>query len=654
LATAAPAAVDILAPAASVTVLQDGRTQTFATLAEAMVAATTGAVVRLAPGTHRGPVVLRHPGMALRGEPGARIDANAPDWKPQWTKAPQYGRLSFIAPIPFAPGAVSVDDRLMIDARESRGGMVLHDGGLGNDSRMPLQGVYTYLEKDQRLVVSFADGADPSGRRIAASPRGVTAVAVRGADRCRVEGLIVTGGETGIGLEETTGSVVDRCLVYAEDVCVRLGSRASACNVLSCDLTMNPDALNLDCDPMAVGKAVWHAHKRVGTYDKWGVLADQAGTNNEVAFNYVYNAWDGIENLTGVGKDDVAAHYTNHVYKGIAPFNRGLKVHHNRIDLTMDDGLEPNDQVVDNEWFANRITRARCAVRIKTISLGPFHVYDNVVLDSGTGLRLYKSSPACANVYIFNNVIRDETGIVYLQMDSVCWDDPWLAATMPRGTPGFRIFNNVFLCSTPFANQEANVPPNFVSNHNLFTAAPTAAEFPPKGSDGRSLFDAAPTFADVTNGNWRLAAGSPGKGAGCALSTFCPAVPSGAAAFAVATSPDMGLLGVAGERPLPLGPTSGLWELAAKTINLGERDVSQFSLDPTRFVPLHPLWGRKDGKKEIGRFSSAKCGVEERELTIEFSTADATSITVLCRFSQESAGETVWFSDLRLVALPAE
>jgi hypothetical protein len=776
-AAAAPAPIDLFAPAAGVAIERDGRTpQAFATVAEALTAATAPCVVRLAPGTHRGPVAVTRPGIVLRGDPGARIDANNAGWQPQWAKTPAHGRLAYASPIPFAPGAVSVDDRLMIDARESRGGLALHDGGLGNDSRVPLQGVYTYVEKDRQLVVSFPDGASPVGRRFAASPRGVAAVTIRGANDCRVEGLIVTGGETGILLEQTTNSVVERCLVYATDVCVRLGQGAASCKVLSNDLAMNPDALNLDCDRIAVGKAVWHAHKRVGTYDKWSVLADQAGADNEVAYNYLHNGWDGVENLTGVGKEDVAAHYTNRVYKGIAPFNRGLRVHHNRVDLMMDDALEPNDQTADHQWYANFVTRARCAVRFKNISLGPLHFFDNVLLDSGTALRIYKSSPACADVFIYNNVVRDDAGIVYLEMGSVCWDDPWLAATLPRGTPSFRILNNVFVCDSPFANQASDVPPNFVSDHNLYTApaAAAAAGFPPKGSDAHSLFDARPVFRDVANLDWRLADGSAGEGAGRALAGFLPAVPSGAAAFADVTAPDMGVLAVEAERARPNGPTSGLWELAAAQLRLGERDVADFALedDPT---PLRPLWGRgvpgtgplgtkpapkqtpptsapaephrvqlgdapadglrngalgdfahgvpagwtlygraaltreeaegggrlrvsvqhpeheqgslsqtiaglpadaklvlagkvratkdgmaylqiklKDGRKEIGRHSSPKCGTDERELRVECPVGAATAVTVLCRFSQESAGESAWFSDLRLVASPAD
>ena len=69
-------------------------------------------------------------------------------------------------------------------------------------------------------------------------------------------------------------------------------------------------------------------------------------------------------------------------------YNRGLKVHHNRLDLTLDDALEPDGEVVDNQWHGNVVTRARCAARLKTLTMGPLYFYNNTLLDSLDGLRL--------------------------------------------------------------------------------------------------------------------------------------------------------------------------------------------------------------------------------------------------------------------------
>lgn len=465
--------VPLLAPAAGV-VLERG-TDAFqhATLAEALAAARADDVLRLAPGTHRGPVVLDRPGLVLRGEPGARIDANESGWTPQWTPAPQFGRHAFTTPIPFAPGGVTLDDRALIDARESRGGLTIHADGVGRGGRSVLQGLFTWIEKQGLLLVSFAQPLNPLEHRIEVSRRDIATVTIRDADRCRVENLILTGGAAGIRFERTRDSVARQCLVYAVDAGVVFGPAATDCRVQSCDITWNPDALGIDCDPASglAGDDAWKAHKQFGTYDKYGILAHCSGEGNEVDGCYLYNVWDGISTADGVGKNDVREHFETYVFKGISRFNRGLKVHHTRIDLALDDAMEPGNELVGAEWHHNVVTRARCGVRFKTLTLGPFFFHNNVVVDCGNGLRLYKSTPECATLFVAHNVIRDKTGIIYHDMGSVCWDDPWLADRLPRGTPGFRLYNNLFVCDTPFANYDGNVPPNFQGDGNLYTAS---------------------------------------------------------------------------------------------------------------------------------------------------------------------------------------
>lgn len=58
----------------------------------------------------------------------------------------------------------------------------------------------------------------------------------------------------------------------------------------------------------------------------------------------------------------------------------------------------------------------------------------------------------------------------------------------------------------------------------------------------------------------------------------------------------------------------------------------------------------KAGKKEIKRFNSALSGLESAELKVECATLNADTLSVTCKFSQEAAGDSVWFSDLKLLA----
>lgn len=591
----------LVAPAPSVTLEHLGKLTTYATLAEALDAAQEKDVLRLAAGTHRGPVILNRTGLVLRGEPGARINANEPQWTPRWTPSPQYGRHAFTSPVGFAPGAVTLDDRILTDARESRGGLAIHAEGVGRGGRSVLQGIFTWIEKQSLLLVSFAEPLDLTQHRLEVSRRDTAAVTVRDADGCRVENLIITGGDTGVRFERTSASTVERCLIYAVDIGVAFGSGATACRVQSCDITWNPDALSIDCDPASglAGDDTWKAHKQFGTYDKHGILANCSGADNEVNGCYLYNVWDGISTGDGVGKGEVRSHYENYVLKGISRYNRGLKVRHTRVDLAVDDALEPGNELVGAEWHGNIVTRARCGVRFKTLTLGPFFFYNNVIVNCGNGLRLYKSAPATASLYVAHNVVSDKTGIIYHEMGSVCWDDPWLAKQLPRGTPSFRINNNVFLCATPFANYDGNVAPNFQGDGNLYTA-PDGSALKNAGIDTHSLFGVQPRFVAADQGNWRLADDSPGRGAGVTLPTADGVVWPEPLRVASGDHPDVGLVDV-GEASTPRGPVSGLWDLAAQTLNLGERPVGEFRMEAQRWLaasaaefPLVGLTGRED------------------------------------------------------------
>ncbi|MBN2711773.1 MAG: right-handed parallel beta-helix repeat-containing protein [Planctomycetes bacterium] len=575
---------DILKPAVKVVIERNGEEISFPTAREALAAAQDGDKITLGPGTHRGPLLINK-SITLKGEPGAHVDANSDEWKPVWTKAGQYGDYAYTSPIGFQPVTVTINHRVMTDVTEARGGLEVHAKGVGRNGRQPLHGLFTWMEKEKKLLVSFASDLDPDKQIIEAAPKGTTALKVDGADNCVIENLIITGGRNGILLTNTKDSTAKNCLIYSCDIGVCIGKGASESKVLSNDITWNADGMNIDCDPSTglIGDDVWKANKQTGTYDKWGVLIESAGDNNEVAYNYIYDVWDGIENGNGVSKNEIAKYYEENVFKGIAKLNRGLKVHHNRVDLAMDDALEPGNDLPDNQWYSNVISRARCAVRFKTCSAGPFYFYDNILFDCSDGLRIYKSSPENALVYIYHNQINHPDGIVYHKTNSVAWDDKWIKEHMRLGTPGFHLYNNIFVSEDHFSNRHGEVEPDFKADHNLYTA-PKNPTLLIRGIDKDSIFDAAPVFLDPKNNNWELAEGSTGKGAGLDLSKLEAKLPL-PEGYAAKGDPDIGVLDIAPEKT-PRGPISGLWKIAEKPLFLGERKAEDYSLDPVRWVRL--------------------------------------------------------------------
>lgn len=573
--------VDFLKAGTTVTLQHGDQKQTFTDAREALRKAVAGDVVTLGEGTHRGPLMLGTSGVTLTGLPGARVSGNSADWKPQWQKEPAYGPYAYSAAIPFEPVTVMIDQRVMINAEEDRGGLSVHQRGVGRNGRVPLGAVFTWLKHGKRLVVSFASDIDPAKHLIEAAPAGTSAVVIRNANNCTVSNLAITGGGNGVLFQDTKGSTVQKCLIYGADAGVNFYKGANACKLLSCDITWNADATNNDCDPATgdIGNDVWNAHKEFGTYDKFAISIDQTGENNEIAFNYIYDVWDGITTGDGVGKDQMEAHYKQEVLKGISKYNNGLKVHHNRIDLAMDDALEPDNELVNNQWYSNLVTRARCAARLKTIEMGPYFFYNNVLADSGDGLRLYKSAPTSANVFILSNVVLNRTGIIYHAMDTVAWNNPWLKANLAKGTPEYYLYDNVFVCDTAFANHASEKPvlPNYKGDYNAYTCGPDATLLR-QGLDKHSTFEASAQFVDAANGNFHLAGGGPQgiapKDLGLKV-TLPPLLASAGAGVGLLANDD---------QSAPHGPVSGLWDSAKAQLNLGERDVRNYVITPLRWI----------------------------------------------------------------------
>jgi len=565
---------------------KDGIKRAYISAKDALREVKPGETVLLGFGMHRGPLLLKTKGVILKGTPGAFVNGNDGKWKPEWTKEPNFGAYAYSSPIPFEPINISINDRVMILADEKRGGWNIHQHGIGRNDRTPLQGVFSYIKKQKLVLISFARDIDPNKENIEAAARTSNAITVDGADNCIVENLIVTGGNAGIRLTNTKGTIVKNCLVFSVNQGISIYEKAESCKVISCDVTWNSDAMNYDCDKKTglPGNDVWNAHKHHGSYDKWGIFIDRAGKNNEVAYNYVYETWNGIQAGDGITKEKVKEVYENRILKGKAKYNIGLKIHHNRIDLTMNDALEPTGELVDNQWYSNLVTRAHCGLRIKNISLGPFFIFDNMVLNCDNGMRFHKSTPKNATVYIYHNYFQIERGISYHNIQSVCWDDPWLRSKIKKGTPGFHVFNNIFVSDRPFTNASTEeIKPNFKADHNLYTCPPDNMMRYINKIDINSTFEAEPKFKDAANANWLLQPGSPGKAQGMDLTKFKVNLPFCDKKYFKENKPDVGLIGIELKK-IPRGPVSGLWETAAKQLNIGEKNDADFELSPFRWV----------------------------------------------------------------------
>lgn len=558
-----------------------GEVATFGSILEAMDNVSEGDVVLLSSGVHRGPWKFKANGVTLRGEPGAILNGNAA-WEPQWETASAYGKHAYKAPIEFNPAAMSRNGRMLINAVEGRGGASVHHHGIGRGGRTSLQGIYTYLASEKKVLVSFPDPWQDFENDIQVAIPGVATVDIQSVSDCNVEGLIIVGGSTGVRFKNAKSCKLKNSLVIGSNSCVSLLEGASECKVMHNDITWNPDALSFDVNLHTgmLDNDIWQAHKRFGTYDKWGVRVLRSGSNNQVAYNYIYNNWNGIQVENGIGKSEIADHYKNTVLAGKkVTFNRGLRIHHNRVDLTIDDALEPTAELINNWWYSNVVTRAKCSARFKTISMGPFYFFDNTLLQSQDGIRLYKSTPEQANVYIYNNYSESASGLSYHKVGDVSWGDKWIRANMKRGTPGFHIFNNVFICMSTFSNGDG-VTPNFIGDNNLYLSSRDTT-IQSSDIDVHSYFDQTPAFVNQSLGDFRLI-----EDDACAYSPYDMKTllnaPFGNIDLDGINPSRLGLLGI--ERSAtPTGSQTGLWEFAERYLSLGEKSAAGLIMEPLRW-----------------------------------------------------------------------
>lgn len=127
--------------------------------------------------------------------------------------------------------------------------------------------------------------------------------------------------------------------------------------------------------------------------------------------------------------------------------------------------------------------------------------------------------PESARVYVYHNLVKFTYGVAYHKMDSVTWDDPWLKKRLKPGTPGFRLYNNVFVYDAPFINRHGKVAPNYEGDYNLYTS-PKNDALVTAGIDEHGIFEARPEFVSPRDGNWLLEAGSDGAHRGIDLMRY--------------------------------------------------------------------------------------------------------------------------------------
>lgn len=184
-----------------------------------------------------------------------------------------------------------------------------------------------------------------------------------------------------------------------------------------------------------------------GLSDAHGVYLYNVGANVDVHHNFIYNAGNGVQSFND-NKED---------YQTI-----DLKVHHNLIINTLDDGIEPGGTCINCRWYSNHLRNTSQSLRIKIRdrnSIGPVFIYNNVFYNQDK--YDYKENLAASNqtnifyhtasnvpIYIYNNTFLGFRCFLMPTRDSA------------TGAPNLYFLNNIFSCKYSMPNARLGAWPN--------------------------------------------------------------------------------------------------------------------------------------------------------------------------------------------------
>ncbi|MBN1672067.1 MAG: hypothetical protein JXR37_13595 [Kiritimatiellae bacterium] len=420
----------------------------FATPQRGVDAAMPGDTVHVRPGVYRGTVVFLRSGepgrpIVLEGEKGAILDGG--EVVTGWTPAPEVGEGVFKKtlnragwPVPHLPCNLTWDNKLVL--RINDGNM---KGGAGFDRlKAPREAnEWDHIEalygtKDKVTYLRFRDGRDPNTGEVAVGPhwqydssatvrvigkrhivvRGFTirnrtvGVALRrGASDNVVENNTILGGKWGVlvgfcwwNLKET-GLAADPEHVDVEPLlCHRNHIRR---NAITLDFIAKLAPIPALYASRRVRRWHWEQFKVFGDNDREAVALYNAGHDNRVYGNHIFEHWGGIQDWS-VGKDWQSEQFSI----PRSELCRRLNVYDNSIHDILDDALEPTGGGIDCEWHDNLLYRANVTIRQKGIRQGPTYIYRNrCAAPSATAVFYFADTRA--RIYFYHNSFSALRGI---------------------------------------------------------------------------------------------------------------------------------------------------------------------------------------------------------------------------------------------------
>ena len=465
-------------------VISNGKSKAYPTPAKALAKAKAGDTVVIADGIWEGGLKLTVPGVKLKGSPntiicaGRKIPANA------WIPAPEAGQNAWKTPVSKVPSNVVCNGRALLELHSANGNGAdnykeIMKYGVASTGRVLLGGIFSYDRKNKILTVSLPDISDIKKCTIFVADRGKDALTIA-ADNCTVSDLTLLGGDAGAAFRNCANSEVHHVFAVANNNGILFTDNCRGCSAHHCDITLNPDSFTCDARTGTSSAVwdVWLAHKRVGSWDKTGIAVFWAGRDNKIFCNTVYNHWNGIHCGTNpkTWNNGLKEYYYNNIVPQKGRVNQSLQVFNNRVDLCIDDALEPSGDVENQQWYSNVVTRAHCGIRIKVVDIGPLYIFDNDISNCLDGIRFFKNLTEPAQVYVIHNRLQHRTAHTFASVETIPLKGV-LGSKVPGGIRGGHMHNNLYLTNSYTAEFPPKGTALFTASNNAYTCT-RPAELP--------------------------------------------------------------------------------------------------------------------------------------------------------------------------------
>lgn len=353
----------------------DGIKTPFKTIRRAVAAAAAGDTIRVHRGVYHERIVVNHGGLpgrplTIQGDPGATIHGGdvVKDWEHVGNGLYKKSGLAC------EPIHMTWDEYfVMFTGRDMKtAAKYLFGDAKGSD----WDGIeVAFTSQGNTAWVRARNGEDPNKHTVTVAPLmtcGGATVSVVDADHVIVRGFQIEGGDTGVYLKRASDCTIERNAIRhgKNGVLIHYGSHRDKVLDNYVTLGIHGEMNKLRATPL-VAEHIVMMIKGDGRFDHEAVKLEYAGHDHEIAYNMIYQHWDGMKAYS------IRGFYDMEDVEIVSQANgRNIRWHHNIICDTWDWAIEPMGGEVNAEYHHNLIYGSPGS-RIKRIGTGPCYWYKN-------------------------------------------------------------------------------------------------------------------------------------------------------------------------------------------------------------------------------------------------------------------------------------